>query len=130
MGHGQFKVGGKMVYAHRFAWELEHGPIPPGMSILHRCDNPPCANAQRCLFLGTRADNIRDMYAKGRDRKARGGQHHRASMTDDQARLVLRLYRSGAATQAELALLVGTTQTTISAMCRGKTWTHLSDSTD
>jgi hypothetical protein len=50
---------------HRVAWELEHGPIPDGMLILHRCDNPACW-APEHLFLGTQADNVRDMHAKGR----------------------------------------------------------------
>lgn len=53
------------VQAHRKAWEDEHGPIPPGMKVLHRCDNPPCVNVDH-LFLGTQADNIADMIAKGR----------------------------------------------------------------
>lgn len=53
--------------AHRVAWELEHGPIPNGMLVCHRCDTPPCANHEH-LFLGTPADNTRD-----RDQKGRGG---------------------------------------------------------
>ena len=40
-GYGHFRVGKEMVGAHRFAWTLENGPIPEGMSVLHRCDNPP-----------------------------------------------------------------------------------------
>ena len=51
--------------AHRVAWELENGPIPDGLNVLHRCDNPPCCNTEH-LFLGTLADNNKDMQAKGR----------------------------------------------------------------
>lgn len=53
------------VRAHRLAWELANGPIPAGLHVLHRCDNPPCCNA-RHLFIGTDADNVADMRAKGR----------------------------------------------------------------
>lgn len=41
-GYGLFKVGGKMVRAHRMAWQLFHGPIPEGLTLDHLCGRPCC----------------------------------------------------------------------------------------
>jgi len=81
--YGVLAVDGKTVKAHRFAWETFYGPIPAGMMVLHKCDNPPCCNPDH-LFLGTQKDNMRDAKAKGRlkpippcpsDRRPRGESH-------------------------------------------------------
>lgn len=49
-GHGHKK------YAHRWVWEAVHGPIPAGLVIRHKCDNPPCIRLSH-LEIGTVADN-------------------------------------------------------------------------
>ena len=69
-GYPQKTINGRKVLLHRYSWEWANGPIPDNMCICHSCDNPPCINPDH-LFLGTQADNMRDMYAKGRDRGRR-----------------------------------------------------------
>ena len=70
-GYGQIRTGHTTQRSvHRVAWELVNGPIPAGMVVCHRCDNPRCIRAEAGgaghLFLGTQADNVRDAMAKGR----------------------------------------------------------------
>ena len=73
-GYGRLAANGCAgALAHRVAWEITAGPVPDGMLVLHHCDNPSCVRAETDpasshLFLGTRADNSRDMDAKGRRR--------------------------------------------------------------
>ena len=68
-GYGRFQAGcGDTLVtttAHRYAWTLEHGPIPAGLVVRHRCDEPLCTAAQD-LDLGTYADNRWDVIARPR----------------------------------------------------------------
>lgn len=64
-GYGKMNVHREKRYCHRFAWEDKMGPIPEGMLICHKCDNPPCVRLDH-LFIGTVADNNRDAHKKGR----------------------------------------------------------------
>lgn len=62
-GHAGRRFGTK--YVHRQVWIMAHGPIPPGMVVMHSCDNRLCFRLDH-LSLGTQAENHADMVAKGR----------------------------------------------------------------
>ena len=65
-GYGRVMFRRRVTQAHRAAWILEGREIPKGMCLLHSCDNRLCVNVSH-LRIGTRADNLRDMYEKGRE---------------------------------------------------------------
>lgn len=76
----QLKVEGRKRMIHRLAYEALVGPIPPGMLVCHRCDNPRCHNPEH-LFLGDHSANLADMILKGRQR-VRGPSVHTQAVID------------------------------------------------
>ena len=68
-GYGRMGIGNrKSDGPHRVSWQHWNGPIPEGMCVCHRCDNPSCAEPSH-LFLGTKKDNSVDMVKKNRSAK-------------------------------------------------------------
>ena len=63
-GYGIFGIGRKSYLAHRVAWFLSTG-IWPNKQVLHTCDTPSCVRFSH-LYLGTQAENMKDMIQKGR----------------------------------------------------------------
>lgn len=113
-GYGHFKLNGKAVAAHRVAYELGNGPIPDGLYVCHRCDVRNCCRPSH-LFLGTCADNLRDMVAKGRSKK------HPTRLTAAQVVEI----RASSARRYDLAQQFGVSLLTISQIRNGHTWKHL-----
>ncbi|MEN5115875.1 HNH endonuclease signature motif containing protein [Luteimonas sp. TWI662] len=65
-GYGRDSTGKhSYVEAHRSSFIAFKGQIPDGLCVCHRCDTPSCVNPDH-LFLGTRSENLRDAYRKGR----------------------------------------------------------------
>lgn len=117
------------VGAHRFSWELHFGPIPEGIYVCHKCDNPKCVRPNH-LFLGTNEENQRDSYSKGRSRLQRGGirhpvgeAHHAHKLTAEQVKEIRRAY-AGKNGQL-LAEQYGVRRVTINRIVRRMIWTHI-----
>jgi hypothetical protein len=120
-GYGRIGAGGTYgpaLMAHRVSWELHNGPIPEGMNVLHRCDNPPCTNPEH-LFLGTHADNVADKVAKGRG--ASRQRHGMAKLTEDQVARIRLMVELGEQ-QRVVANLFGVSESQISMIVNGRRW--------
>jgi len=132
-GYGNFFDGTGHALAHRFAWELNFGPIPPEMHCCHKCDVRACVNPNH-LFIGSRADNMRDMVIK--HRSASGERHYShtnpasvlrgehapgAKLTNAQAQEIRVLSKAGGK-GIDIAAMYGVLPSTISNILNGKTY--------
>lgn len=136
-GRGRIWVNGKIMLAHRAVWEFLRGPIPAGKMLCHHCDNAGCVNPGH-MYVGTHADNMRDMaerkrahFAQKPDRgravgRALGGSNTwskgegngRAKLTADQARAI----RESADSMRSLARRFGISDRTVKRIKVGEIW--------
>jgi hypothetical protein len=123
---------GKVVYAHREMMRicLSLDRLPSGILVCHKCDNPSCINPEH-LFLGTQADNMRDMSVKGRcghithpDRVLRGTRHGMAKLTASDVREIRSRCGNGEK-QREVAEDYSITQAAVSLIVRRINWRHI-----
>jgi hypothetical protein len=116
-GYGNIGMDGAMKSAHRISWELANGPIPPGMLVRHKCDNPPCVNP-RHLLLGTHSDNMQDMLERGRQAKG-------SKVTEEMVREIRSRYSAGGISQKSLAAEYGIGQRHICGIILRQRWKHV-----
>lgn len=125
-GYGQVRVGSKIVGHHRLAYCQHHGlqlEDIEGLVILHKCDNPACINPEH-LELGTQAQNVTDMYAKGRSYDRHGTANSNAVLTQQQVNEIRTLYIKGdrhGRGLGGLATRYGVGRSTIAHIVNGRT---------
>lgn len=117
-GYGRISRGGhqgKVLRSPRVSWELHNGPIPEGMFVCHKCDNPPCVNPAH-LFLGTAAENAADMDRKGRRN------HPSIKLSAEMAGAIRAAFADGDMTQQALAEQFGVSRPMVNMIINGRYW--------
>lgn len=119
-GYGFFTKWGP---SHRITYELKNGPIPEGVVVRHKCDNPACCNPTH-LEIGSHADNRADCVE--RRRHARGPKHGHSKLTASQVRFI-RTHHKGW-THAQIAEKYGVSRSTITKIRNGSTYSGIGKS--
>ncbi len=128
-GYGRLIIGSRTdgsrrtISAHRLAFESFRGPIPAGMEVCHKCDNPSCINPNH-LFVGTKQDNMDDRDAKGRNKVQVGEKNGQAKLTEADVRSIRRL-RSIGHTYKSIASRFGVDKMTVLRAAKGEQWAHV-----
>ena len=111
---------GKSTIAYRASYEIFVGPIPPGMSILHSCDNPVICVRPEHLRPGTHLENMRDMVTRGRKAVWSGEEAPRAKLTWEKVHEIRNLAET--ISRTKLAKLYDVSGSAIHAIISGRTW--------
>jgi hypothetical protein len=128
-GYGTFNCNKHPYQAHRVAYFLNFGGIELNASrdksdrtfVLHSCDTRACCNPAH-LFLGSIADNTRDMVGKKRHRTPLGELHGKAKLTNAQVKAIRYLCKKKLVPQSAIAKTFGVTQTCINNVHLRKTY--------
>jgi hypothetical protein len=114
-GYGRFWVGGKLLSAHVYAWEIASGqPVPSDKQVNHKCHNRSCVNPAH-LYLGTQRENMADMKAAGREFHPRGEDHPGTKLSTMQALSIL----ESSDTTAALARKFGVSESLVRGIRKG-----------
>lgn len=120
-GYGVLDQNGKSKRAHRLAWELINGEVPPNMEVCHRCDHPWCVNPAH-LWIGTHKDNMADASHKGRSSSMPGESNPSARLTEKEVAEIRAIYRPNVVTQAALGRKYGVSESAIWLIIHNQSW--------
>lgn len=130
-GYGAIKVDGEVIDSHRMAWELTQGEIPEGLFVCHHCDNRSCCNPKH-LFLGTRSDNMKDAYEKGRlehldniRHQPKGNKNGMSKLSKNEVESIKTLIEDSSFSQSDIADIFDVHKSRITRIKNGESWSHV-----
>lgn len=129
-GYGRIRIKSKLYLPHRIIFEAFYGKNPGNFMVCHKCDNRFCVNPNH-LFLGTRSDNMRDCYEKGRlpkNLKNSRGEGVGTSKLKNSDILKIKSFLEKGLSQSHIAKIFFVHRSQINRIAKGKAWKHFSKS--
>lgn len=126
-GYGLLRFQNENKRAHRLSYKFAFGEDPKsGILVCHTCDTPSCVRPEH-LFLGTPADNSKDMVKKGRSISRQGEESHQHKLTELQVKCIRALHSVDKTTYTnkKLGKIFGVLGSNISQIVSRKTWKHI-----
>jgi len=122
-GYGKIGTGSNILSAHRVAYTLYKGPIPPGFHVRHTCDTPACVNPKH-LCSGTAKENKQDSVARNRHHRPAGELNGNAVATEATVRTVKKLFAEGK-TISQVMHSTGLKKGMLRNIKVGASWKHI-----
>lgn len=121
--------------ASRLSYLLHNGEFDESLCVLHTCDVRGCINPDH-LFLGTQADNVRDMVDKKRNfrgddlsrlmkRLSRKGEKNNLSKLSESQVIKIREDYKTVKSCLKVGRMYGVSAQTINNIIRGISWKHI-----
>ena len=107
LGYVRLWIGGRRILAHRHAWELINGPVPPGMELDHGCRNRWCRNVDHLEVVTHRVNSQRAGNRK---------------LSHEKASEIRALWAARAGTQVEIGRRFGVSRITVQKIVYGQFW--------
>lgn len=120
-GYGIATIDGRQTSAHRVVYGLLVKPVPKGLDLCHKCDNPLCVRPDH-MFVGTRKENMQDAARKGRTCK--GSAAPNAILNEDMVRIARKRAAAGEPIR-KIARELSAPYKVLWQAVRGKSWRHV-----
>lgn len=122
-GYASFYLDGMEQRIHRYVYQECFGPIPGGLVVRHKCDNPGCINPEH-LELGTHNDNMRDKTERGRNKVLYGEKNPNSTITAQDALKIKKLLSEGKM-PTEISRTLGVSIYAVRGIRERNRWNHV-----
>lgn len=137
--YGRASVKGRLVLAHRCAYEFTKGAVPDGLVVRHTCDTFLCCNPHH-LIPGTSQQNMQDAVERGRipwgddssfrrhpEAIPRGEASGSAKLTGIDILTMLLMHDAGIGPAPFLAWLFEVSEPQVNLILNGRSWSHFNN---